>query len=324
MHQTALIRKPIEEELNAFTALLRTSLESDNRLLQQVLDHIRCRTGKMMRPILVLLMAKATGTVTDKVLHAATALELLHTASLVHDDVVDESAERRGQPSVNALFDNRLAVLVGDYLLSTALYHAAQTEDVRIIRLVSRLGLQLADGEILQLETVSGDTFSEETYFNIIRKKTGALFETCAEVGALAAGASPEVGEWARGIGEIIGTTFQIKDDIFDFSGDASIGKPTGNDMREGKLTLPVIHALLTAGDKEADTLALRVKHGTATDGEIARLVEFTKAHGGIAYAQEVMQKQVSRAHALLARCKEADVRTALTAYVDYVVEREK
>ena len=325
MNQQTLITAPIEEELRQLLALMRSSLSSDYDLLGRVLDHVSQQTGKMMRPILALLMAKCLGGVTEKTLHAAASLELLHTASLVHDDVVDNSQKRRGQPSVNAVFDNRVSVLVGDYLLSTSLLHGSLTEDIHIIHLISKLGQCLAEGEILQLSNVSNETFSEEIYFQIIRKKTAVLFETCAQVGALSAGASPEGVEWARSIGEIIGLTFQVKDDIFNYSDNAAaIGKPVGNDMREGKLTLPVLHALLTTKNEEMMALARKVKHLEATDEEIARLVEFTKAEGGIAYAEQYMKQQVDRAHELLGQCADEALRTALTTYVDYVASREK
>ncbi len=325
MNRQSLITAPIEGELKQLIALMHSSLSSDYDLLGQVLEHISQQTGKMMRPILALLMAKCQGEVTEKTLHAAASLELLHTASLVHDDVVDNSQKRRGQPSVNAVFDNRVSVLVGDYLLSTALLHGSLTKDVHIIHLISQLGQCLAEGEILQLSNVSNETISEETYFQIIRKKTAVLFETCAQVGAFSAGASEEKVEWARSIGEIIGVTFQIKDDIFDYSDNAAtIGKPVGNDMHEGKLTLPVIHALLSTDSQEMMALAHKVKRQEATDEEIARLVDFTKKEGGIVYAEEYMQRLVERAHTLLAECTDESVRTALATYIDYVVNREK
>lgn len=325
MNQQTLITAPIEEELQQLRALMHASFSSEYELLGQVLDHISQQTGKMMRPILALLMAKCLGGVNEKTLHAAASLELLHTASLVHDDVVDNSRERRGQPSVNAVFDNRVSVLVGDYLLSTSLLHGSLTEDIHIIHLISKLGQCLSEGEILQLSNVSSETFSEEIYFQIIRKKTAVLFETCAQVGALSAGASPEGVEWARSIGEIIGITFQVKDDIFDYTGSAAtIGKPVGNDMREGKLTLPVIHALLATEDEEMMALACKVKRQEATEEEIARLVEFTKAEGGIVYAEQYMKQQVERAHELLEQCTDEALRVALATYIDYVASREK
>ncbi len=324
MIQKELITRPIEGELKSLRALIQGSLYSEDALLGEALAHIRQRTGKMMRPILTLLMAKCFAPIAEQTLHAGVSLELLHTASLVHDDVVDNSTERRGQASANAEFGNKVAVLVGDYLLSTSLSHASQTGDVRIIRLISQLGQCLAQGEILQLSNVSNETLSEEVYFDIIHKKTGVLFETCAQVGALSVGASGEQVEWARMIGETIGYAFQVKDDIFDYFADASIGKPTGNDMREGKLTLPVIYALQKAGNSAMNELALKVKRHAATDAEILQLVGFTKQEGGIEYARGVMARQVERAHFLLAQCADEAVRQALDTYITYVVERTK
>ena len=240
MDSISLIRTPIEAELRDFKELFDSSLSSSNALLDSVVSHIRQRNGKMMRPILVLLVARLYGAVCPSTLHAAVSLELLHTASLVHDDVVDESTERRGQLSVNAIFNNKVAVLTGDYLLATSLVHAELTNSHRIIQLVSTLGQDLADGELLQLSNVSNHSFSEEVYFDVIRKKTAALFAACAEAAALSVQVGEEEVAFARLLGEYIGICFQIKDDIFDYFDSKEIGKPTGNDMLEGKLTLPV------------------------------------------------------------------------------------
>ena len=324
MIQKDLITKPIEAELLTLRKLIQESLTSNNPILGDALTHIRKRSGKMMRPILTLLMAKCFGQVKESTFHAATSLELLHTASLVHDDVVDDSIERRGQPSVNVLFNNQVSVLVGDYLLSTALYHASQTDDVRVIRLISQLGQCLAEGELLQLSNISNEAISEEVYFDIIHKKTGVLFETCAQVGVLSVDASDDQVEWARKIGEIIGYAFQIKDDIFDYFDDPTIGKPTGSDMREGKLTLPVIYALKSTPNQEMDNLAQRVKQGEATQEEIEKLITFAKENGGIEYATQYMIQLVSRAQKLLEQCGDDSVRQALMSFINYVVYRNK
>ena len=251
-------------------------------------------------------------------------LELLHTASLVHDDVVDESTERRGQLSVNAIFNNKVAVLTGDYLLATALVEVGMTRNYAIIDVVSNLGQDLAEGELLQLSNVSNPEYSEDIYFDVIRKKTAVLFAACMKAGALSVGASDEKAEYARLFGEYIGLCFQIKDDIFDYYESKEIGKPTGNDMLEGKLTLPALYALNSTHDKQAKEIAVKVKNGTATTGEIARLIEFTKEHGGIEYATKVMVEFKEKALSLLASMEDTDVKKALVCYLDYVVEREK
>lgn len=300
------------------------SLSTSNPLLGSVVSHIRQKNGKMMRPMLVLLAAKLHGMVNSATLHAAVSLELLHNASLVHDDVVDESSERRGQLSVNAIFNNKVAVLSGDYLLATALVQVALTRNHDIVEIVSALGQDLADGELLQLSNVSNLAFSEEVYFEVIRKKTAVLFAACTKAGALSAGAGADEIERARRFGECLGLCFQIKDDIFDYYESKEIGKPTGNDMHEGKLTLPVLRALNTTGDAEAARMAVRVKQGQASAEEIAELVRFTKEHGGIDSAVQTMYSLRDEALGLLANLPDTDVKRALEAYLNYVVEREK
>ena len=324
MDHSSLIKSPISEELEDFKELFESSLSSSNLLLNSVIAHIRQKNGKMMRPILVLLSAKLYGNVCPATLHAAVSLELLHNASLVHDDVVDESTERRGQLSVNAVFNNKVAVLSGDFLLATALVQVAMTRNHDIIGIVSALGRDLADGELLQLSNVSNPQFSETVYFDVIRKKTAVLFAACTKAGALSVGADAEKVELARLFGEYVGLCFQIKDDIFDYFDSKEIGKPTGNDMSEGKLTLPALHVLNTVKDEAMRELAVRVKNGQATSDEIVRLIEFTKQHGGIEYALQTMYAYKEKALSLLASMPDTDVKAALAAYLDYVVEREK
>ncbi len=324
MDSISLIRTPIEAELADFKNLFDSSLSSSNALLDSVVSHIRQRNGKMMRPILVLLVARLYGAVRPSTLHAAVSLELLHTASLVHDDVVDESTERRGQLSVNAIFNNKVAILTGDYLLATSLVHAEQTHSHPIIQLVSSLGQDLADGELLQLSNVSNHSFSESVYFDVIRKKTAALFAACTKAAAFSVGVGEEEAEFARLLGEYIGICFQIKDDIFDYFDSKEIGKPTGNDMLEGKLTLPALYVLNSTKDSAMLEIAIRVKEGTATPDEIARLIGFIKENGGIEYAVHTMNLYKQKAFGLLASLPDSNVCAALRAYLDYVVDREK
>ena len=317
-------RSPITTELEDFKNLFDSSLSSSNLLLNNVIAHIRQRNGKMMRPILVLLVAKLYGEIKPETLHAAVSLELLHTASLVHDDVVDESTERRGQLSVNAIFNNKVAVLVGDFLLATSLVHAERTRNHDIIGVVACLGQDLAEGEILQLSNVSNREYSETIYFDVIRKKTAALFAACTKAAALSVEVTDEKAEFARLFGENIGICFQIKDDIFDYFESKEIGKPTGNDMLEGKLTLPALYVLNTTTDAWAQEMALRVKAGTATVDEITRLIEFIKQNGGIEYAVKVMYEYKERALDLLRTLPDSAVKTSLITYLDYVVDRDK
>ena len=276
-----------------------------------------------MRPMLILLTAKNFGLVSDVTQNAAIGLELLHTASLVHDDVVDESRERRGQASVNATYDNKVAVLVGDYILSTALLRVSLTNNQRIVQLLSELGRTLAAGEILQLSNIQNQEFSEDVYYQIINSKTAALFEACAKIGAISAGADEGGVEVAAKFGHDIGMIFQIRDDIFDYFDSKEIGKPTGNDMVEGKLTLPVIYALNNSDMESMHTLARKVKAGTVNADEIAVLVEFTKSQGGIEYAERRMEEIAVEARQFIdTLVNEKAIKDALTAYLDYVIQR--
>ena len=323
MDYLSLIKHPIEQELNDFNLLFNDSLSHNDGLLEAALSHIRQRGGKRMRPMLVLLMAQNFGRVTNVTQNAAVGLELLHTASLVHDDVVDESAERRGQASVNANYNNKVAVLVGDYVLSTALLRVSITENQRIVQILSELGRTLAAGEILQLSNVQNQLISEDVYYQIINSKTAALFEACAKIGALSASASEQAVLDAAKFGQYIGMIFQIRDDIFDYFDSAQIGKPTGNDMAEGKLTLPVIYALNSTNDDSMMNLARKVKAGTVSPDEISCLVEFTKRNGGIEYAERKMEEIAKDALIFIDRyAKEKAIKDALTAYLEYVIQR--
>ena len=320
----SIIKEPISSDLADFIALFNQSLSHTDGMLSQVLDHIRQRAGKRMRPMLILLMAKNFGQITSATQHAAVGLELLHTASLVHDDVVDESAERRGQASVNKVFDNKVAVLVGDYILSTALLQVSFTHPEEIVRYLAELGRTLSNGEILQLSNIQNQEISENVYYQVIKQKTAALFEACAALGALSAGADEANIESARRFGQNLGIIFQIRDDIFDYYDLGEIGKPTGNDMVEGKLTLPVIYALKSTQDEYMMTLARKVKNGSVTAEEIARLVAFTKAHGGIEYADRRMWDFHAEAMLFLdTEVNDEAVRRSLKAYLDYVIERK-
>lgn len=323
MNILSSIRQPVEQELAHYKQLFDQALTHDDDYLGHALAYVRQRKGKMMRPLLVLLMARELGEVSVNSLRSAVTLELLHTASLVHDDVVDESNERRGQRSVNAVYDNKVAVLVGDYLLSTSLLQATQTGNLRVVEIISRLGGTLSEGEVFQLANIRNEELSEAAYFRIIQSKTAALFAACAELGAISAGGTEEYVARAKKFGEIVGVCFQIRDDIFDYFADSNVGKPTGNDMLEGKLTLPAIYAVNHSQSAEAHALALKVKEGTATAHDIQSLVEFTKQHGGIRYAEERMEQLRQEAHALLSHWQNADVRTALEQYIDFVVKRE-
>jgi len=323
MDYLSIIKRPIESELDDFISLFNASLSNDDGLLEEVLKYIRQRAGKRMRPMLILLVTKAFGSVTHVSQYAAVGLELLHTASLVHDDVVDESEKRRGQASVNTMYDNRVSVLVGDFILSTALLKISQTRNHEIVDYLAMLGRTLSNGELLQLSNIDNSEISEKVYYEVINQKTAALFEACAAIGALSAGASEEIVQKAKRFGQDLGVAFQIRDDIFDYYDEGEIGKPTGNDMAEGKLTLPVIYAVNHTGNEEFIKLAHKVKRSEVSKDEIARLVEFTKQNGGIEYAERRMMEYRDSAVAFIDRyVADADIAESLKAYVDYVVMR--
>lgn len=323
MEYLKLIKQPIQKDLDDFIEMFDGSLSHTDGMLEQVLEHIRKRAGKRMRPMLILLMAKNFGSISKVTQHSGVGLELLHTASLVHDDVVDESSERRGQSSVNATYNNKVAVLVGDYLLSTALLHVSLTGNQQIVQYLAELGRTLAKGEILQLSNISNNEISEDVYYQVIKQKTAALFEACCAIGALSAGATENEIESAKLFGQNLGIAFQIRDDIFDYYESKEIGKPTGNDMIEGKLTLPVIHALNFTGNEEMILLARKVKEGSIQTDEIARLVDFTKQNGGIEYAEQRMDFFRQQCLDFIDDyVKSQEVKEALLAYVDFVIQR--
>ena len=322
MDYLSIIKTPIEKEINNFSELFNNCLSEEDGLLGDVLSHIRQRGGKRMRPILMFLTAKNYGQISDVTQNAALGLELLHTASLVHDDVVDESSERRGQASVNASYNNKVAVLVGDYILSTALLRVALSKNQIIVQRLAELGRILAAGEILQLSNISNQEISEEAYYQVIEKKTASLFEACSVLGATSVGASDEDIKIAKNFGHRIGMIFQIRDDIFDYYDSKEIGKPTGNDMTEGKLTLPVIYALNNSNYESMQTLAKKVKAGTINPDEIAVLVEFTKQQGGIKYAEQKMEEFAKEAQTYIDECVKPELKDAFKAYLEYVIQR--
>lgn len=310
--------------MERFNELFRQSLKSDNQLLNIALEHLTKRSGKQMRPILVMLAAKGSGNcsqiVDDRVVHAAIAMELLHTASLVHDDIVDESDRRRGQKSINSLLDNKAAVLVGDFLLSKAIEHAVLCEDLRVLKLISHVGTMLADGELLQLACVDSDMIEEGVYYDVVRKKTAVLFSACAEVGALLACDNAGYIYTMKRFGMLLGICFQLRDDILDYDTSHDTGKPAGNDMQEGKLTLPVIY--VANKSDVARTLAMKVRSTEATADEISQLVALTHSEGGIQYAEGAMGDLTRMAAGLLDEVGESTIGKTLQNYLSFVSKR--
>lgn len=318
------IEEPVKEELKRFNQEFSDALKSDTRTLQLAIDHLQHSTGKHIRPLLLLLTAKASGSITDNSINSAILLELLHTATLIHDDVIDETKQRRGVPSVNALFDNRISVLVGDYVLSTALIRSIATQDLRIIGIVSNLGRDLADGEIKQLETAEDMILDEDCYMQVIRKKTAVLLSACTEIGAITAGAGQSLIDKFRSFGENLGYAFQIKDDIFDYFKDSDIGKPTGNDIREGKITLPLLFALRNCPEDLRSVSHEMIRNREFTEHNIETLIQLAKDYKGIEYAGQKMAEYKDKALAILNDMPDSEAIEGLRLLADYIITRGK
>lgn len=324
MEERKKIEAPVALEFELFNKDFEESLRSDTRILQSAIDVLLSANGKHIRPLLVLLTAKACGQVTDNSINSAVLLEMLHTATLVHDDVVDDTKQRRGVPSLNAIFDNRVSVLVGDYILSSSVVRSIQTGDIRIVAIISALGRDLSEGELQQLQTAEGSVLDEACYWEVIKKKTATLLSACTEIGAISAKASDETIGLCREFGVYLGYCFQIKDDIFDYFEQGNIGKPTGNDIREGKITLPLLYALKKVGEEEAAKYLRIIDEKDFTSENIDSLIEFAKVHGGIEYAEARMKEYHDKALAVLARLPESEARTSLMRLADYIVNRNK
>lgn len=318
------IEEPVAEEFKLFIDDFTKSLQSQSRQLQEALGVIMQSNGKYVRPLLVLLTAKACGEVSGITINSAVLLELLHTATLIHDDVIDETKQRRGVPSLNAIFDNRVSVLVGDFILSTALVRSIDTGDIRIVKIISQLGRELSEGEIMQIETADGHIRDEKNYFDVIRKKTATLLSACAEIGAISAGAPEEMIRLCKAFGSSLGYCFQIRDDIFDYYKSEKIGKPTGNDIREGKITLPLLHVLNRAKPEEAKHYAAIIDSEDYTDENVISLISFAKEHGGIEYAERCMMEYHAEALSLLQKMPHSRAKEALLMLADYIAERDK
>ena len=318
-----IIKSPIQLEMQLFEKTFGEALSTDNPLLLSVNDYVLQKSGKQLRPMLVLLTAKLCGEVNQSTIFGALSLELLHTASLIHDDVVDDTLERRGKPSVNARWTNKIAILSGDYILSKSLGCATKTDNLPILKSIANIGMQLSDGELLQLVNAQFSTTAEANYFTIIRKKTALLFSTCTEVGGLSVNADEESLAHLRNFGEYLGICFQIKDDVFDYSENLKIGKPTGNDIRDGKVTLPLIYALLnTQGIEREKVLSIIEKKDFALEN-IQFITRFALENGGVEYALERMESFKNKAIEELYGFADSDVKISLIKCAEYTASRE-
>lgn len=318
------ITRPIEKEMAMFNSYFESQFKSDLPLLDSALRYVNEGTGKKMRPILLLLVAKYLGNVNIKMLASASAMEMLHTASLLHDDVIDESDKRRGRPSVNVAYNNSIAVLVGDYILSQSLNNAATTRDYRIVEELSILGKALTRGELMQLDLQRNGSYSEENYISVIKYKTASLFVCCCACAVYSADADTEMLERFKKFGENIGICFQIKDDLFDYYSN-DVGKPTGSDMREGKITLPALYVLANSNNPLLEPIRAKLSASQfLNEDEIGQLIRISIEEGGIGYAENMIERYRSEALALLPDNISDELREALMAYIDYVIKRDK
>ncbi|UFH54424.1 polyprenyl synthetase family protein [Spirosoma sp. KNUC1025] len=317
------IQAPIAAEMELFEQKFRELMKSDVMLLDQITKYIVKRKGKQLRPMFVFLTAGVCGQITEATYRGGALIELCHTASLVHDDVVDESNYRRGFFSINALWKNKVAVLVGDYLLTRGLFLAVDNNDHDLLRIVTMAVRELSEGELLQIEKARRLDIDEAVYYEIIRQKTASLIAACCAVGACSAGATSQVVEQARVFGEKVGIAFQIKDDLFDY-GTAEVGKPLGIDIKEKKMTLPLIYALSKAGFLEKRRIINIIKNDSENPKKVDEVITFVKNSGGIEYATEAMNRYVAEAQELLNSFPDSVYRKALHQLVQYTIERSK
>lgn len=318
------IQAPIKDDLSALNRVMAERLHTSNNLINKIVDNYLLTKGKQIRPILILLCARMLGSINSATIHGAAAIELLHNASLIHDDVVDNTLYRRARPTINATEDNRLAVLMGDHFVSCALMCGVETGMMEIISVMGRLGMELANGEIDQIDNARAHRLSEEAYFSVINHKTASLFRSCMQVGAITVGADAEQRARLENFGELLGLCFQIKDDIFDYYEDTAIGKPTGNDLREGKVTLPLLYAITHNDDAENAQMRNLLDKDTLATSEIDKLIAYAKAHGGIDYAYQKMQQLRDKAVAELSHFPDTPTRTSLLSLLEYTISRER
>jgi octaprenyl-diphosphate synthase len=318
------IQAPIAAEMTEFEKKFRASMQSRVLLLDKIMGYIVRRKGKQMRPMFVFFSAKLFGAgITEATYRGAALIELLHTATLVHDDVVDDANYRRGFFSVNALWKNKIAVLVGDYLLSKGLLLSLQNDDFELLKIVSNAVREMSEGELLQIEKARRLDITEQVYFDIIRQKTASLIASCCAVGASSAGADAETIEKARLFGEKVGIAFQIKDDLFDY-GTAEIGKPVGIDIKEKKMTLPLIYALQQADWLTKRRVIYQVRNNKGKNEIVAKVIDFVRQSGGLEYAIGQMNQYADEALAILHSFAPSPSRTSLEQLISYTIEREK
>jgi octaprenyl-diphosphate synthase len=318
------IRKPVKQEMKEFNSRFKSEVSSNIRLLNMVTRFVLRRKGKQMRPLFVFLSSRLTGEITESTYTAASLIELMHTATLVHDDVVDESNERRGAFSVNAIWRSKVAVLFGDYLLARGLLLAVKNKDYDLLEIVSNASREMSEGELLQIQKSRSLNIDIDTYYEVIRKKTASLIASCTACGAKSAGASQEIVDRVYQMGIEIGMAFQIKDDLFDYQPHGLIGKPTGNDIKDKKFTLPLIYALNQAEPSKRGAIIRKIKNGNRSQHVVNEVVQFVNDMGGIDFAKSKMLEYKSAAMDILNSFPESESRNSLRNLVDYTVSRVK
>ena len=322
------IKAPVAQEVDNYHEGFREMLSARSEWLQQAIELLEQSTGKMVRPVLTCLTAgMLSGQVPSLAVDSGLLLELIHTATLIHDDVIDEAKVRRGKPTLGTIFDNRIAVLMGDFVLSSALIAAIQTRNLRIIGIVSQIGRELTEGEIRQYETAHKAVLDEQVYFEVIKQKTAILFRSCAEVAAITADANEEDIQRVGHIAELLGLAFQIRDDIFDYYPSKDVGKPTGNDIREGKVTLPLLHCRLDTdlcNTEEGKLCKSFIEQQQLDEEAISKLLNFAIDNGGIQYAEERMNSLVDEAKELIRHYPDSVYRSSMLLLADYIIGRNK
>jgi octaprenyl-diphosphate synthase len=316
------IKAPVAREMDEFEQKFRASMKTRVLLLDKIMNYIVKRKGKQMRPLFVFLSAGSCGGITESTFRAASLIELLHTASLVHDDVVDDASHRRGFFSVNALWKNKIAVLVGDFLLTRGLALSLENREFDILGIANHAVKEMSEGELLQMEKARRLDVNEEVYYEIIRQKTASLIASCCAAGASSAGAPQEVVDKMKKLGECVGMAFQIKDDLFDY-GEDEIGKPLGIDIKEKKMTLPLIYALSKSSWLEKRKITNIVRNESEKPKKVREVIEYVKRSGGIEYAKQAMDRYFRQSMQMIEELPESPYRTSLSQLVQFTIERK-
>ncbi len=324
MANLEIIKQPIKKEIKEFDSFFSSYIKGQGSLLNIITSYVLKTKGKQLRPILVFLSAKLFNRINPSTFHAASLIELMHTATLIHDDVVDNSYERRGMFSINALWKNKISVLIGDYFLAKGLLLAVNKNEIQLLQIVSEAVKEMSEGELLQIEKARKLDISEDLYYQIIRKKTATLIAACTTAGCVSARCSKEEEQQMKELGYHIGMAFQIKDDLFDFNPSNKTGKPAGNDIREQKYTLPLIHTFKVCNDKEKKELKKLLKNFENNKSYIHEINQIIQQNNGFEYTEQVMKNYIQKAKSILSQLPQNEANQSLSMLTDYIIERNK